>query len=199
MNNYPEFVEVDGKRYKINTDFKIALECNKVSMDENIGGFERALAIIELLFGDEALDDGLSNPDLYMKLTELAKKYLLCGQEFKKTKEKPDMDFIKDYSYIKTSFRSDYGIKLDEEKLHWWEFMELMNELSNSELGNCCILNKIRNIRTYDLKSISDEKTRNRMREAQEYFSLDKKEDKRKKMSDAQKESADKFNQIFGL
>ena len=196
MSDYPEYVEVNGKRYKINTDFRVAIECNRVSQDETIGGFEKALAIIELLFGDEAIDDGIKDKDLYVKLTELAKKYLLCGQEPKDRNEKPDMDFIKDYSYIKTSFRSDYGMKLDEENLHWWEFMELMNGLSNSELGNCCILNKIRNLRTLDLKTISDEKTRQKVREAQQYFSLDKKE---VKMSDEQKKSADRFNQMLGL
>ena len=60
----------------------------------------------------------------------------------------------------KTSFRSDYGIKLDEEDLHWWEFMELMNGLSNSEMGNCCVLNRVRNLRNFNINEITDSKER---------------------------------------
>ena len=49
MNN-PEYVKVDNELYKINTDFRVALECNKIAEDENIGDFERAMAIIYKLF-----------------------------------------------------------------------------------------------------------------------------------------------------
>ena len=34
---YPQYVEVFGKRYKINTDFKVAIECNRIAEDETIG------------------------------------------------------------------------------------------------------------------------------------------------------------------
>lgn len=52
MNN-PEYIEVHGKRYKINTDFKIALKCEDIAQSSDINDMERALAIIYLLFGDE--------------------------------------------------------------------------------------------------------------------------------------------------
>ena len=51
MNN-PEYVKVDNKVYKINTDFRVAIECNRIAEDENIGEIERPLAIIYKLFGD---------------------------------------------------------------------------------------------------------------------------------------------------
>ena len=34
--NNPEYVKVDNELYKINTDFRIALECQKVSEDTSI-------------------------------------------------------------------------------------------------------------------------------------------------------------------
>ena len=70
MNNYPEYVEVEDRRYKINTDFRYAIECNKVAEDKNIGDFERALAVIYLLFGDE----GINNPNDYEALLKLGLK-----------------------------------------------------------------------------------------------------------------------------
>ena len=109
--NYPMYAQVEDRLYKINTDFRIAIKCNEVAQDETIDDRERALAIIYLLFGEE----GLKSKDKDI-LLEKAKTYLSCGQELDDNKEEADMDYIEDYAYIKTSFRSDYGIKLDEEK-----------------------------------------------------------------------------------
>lgn len=55
MNN-PKYVKVDNELYNINTDFRIALECNKIAQDKNIGNYERALAIIYKLFGEKGLN-----------------------------------------------------------------------------------------------------------------------------------------------
>jgi hypothetical protein len=190
---YPKYVEVDGKRYKINTDFRVAIKCDEVARDESIGDFERALSIIYLLFGEEGID----NQEHYGKLLELAKKYLLCGkeEEIKKSEER-DMDLIEDYSYIKTSFRSDYGIKLDEENMHWWEFMDLMNGLSNSEFGSCCVLNRVRNLRNFDLNTIKDSKERQKIKEAKESVAL---KGNQKKPTKKQQESIDRLMKDLGI
>lgn len=192
---YPEYVEAQGKRYKINTDFRVAIECNRIAEDDTIGNLERSLAIIYTLFGDEAIDDGKNNPELYEKLLELAKMYLLCGKEYnKELNDKPDMDFIEDYSYITTSFLSDYHIDLDNCEMHWWKFMDLMNGLSNSELGDCCILNRIRNLRNYDTKDIKDKKERQRIEKAKQQVALKKQAKKpTKEQQNRAKELLDKL------
>ena len=53
--NNPEYVKVGDKKYKINTDFRVAIECNNIAQDDSIGDTEGPLAIIYKLFGDEAL------------------------------------------------------------------------------------------------------------------------------------------------
>ena len=104
MNNYPEYAEINDKRYKINTDFRVAIECQDIATDEKINDYERALAIIYKLFGE----DGINTPHHYEKLLELAIKYLSCGKEIdNKTNEEPDMDFSQDMDYIEASFMSD--------------------------------------------------------------------------------------------
>ena len=108
--------------------------------------------------------------------------------------EEPDMDYVQDYSYIKTSFRSDYGIKLDEEKIHWWEFSDLMDGLSNSELGNCCVLNRIRNLRNYDTKDIKDRKERQKIEEAKQRVAL-----KKKTATQEQQDNASELLKELGL
>lgn len=195
--NYPKFAKIDGKTYKINTDFKIAIECNRIAQDESIGDLERALAIIYKLFGEE----GINTPDHYEKLLEMAKKYLLCGKEYDaEANEKPDMDFIEDYSYITTSFMSDYNIDLDNTEMHWYKFTDLMNGLSNSELGNCCVLNRIRNLRNYDISQIKDQKEKDKIIKAKERVALKKKEKEiNVDLTPEQQESVDEFYKALGL
>lgn len=194
MNKNPEYVEIEGKLYKINTDFRYAIECDRIARDETIGDLERALAIIYTLFGEE----GINSQEHYEKLLNLAKKYLSCGKEIENTNEEPDMDFIQDYSYIKTSFRSDYGINLEKEQMHWWEFFDLINGLSNSELGNCCVLNRVRNLRNYDVSQIKDAKERQKIIKAKEKVAL-KKPKKDVKLTEEQQKSVDEFYKSLGF
>ena len=190
---YPEYVRLDNKEYKINTDFKVALECNRIAEDDTIGDFERSLAIIYTLFGDEGLNDTKN----YDKLLELAKKYLSCGKEVEvKKNEEPDMDFIYDYGLIWASFMSDYKIDIDKEDMHWWKFFELLNGLSSSELGNSCILNKIRAGRTYDAKEIKDNKKRQEFIDWQKSIALPK---KKKKITKKQKDMVKDIYKRVGL
>ncbi len=175
--NYPEYIELkNGTRYKINTDFRVAIKCNEIATDEDIGDYERALAIIYTLFGEEAL----INTESHNEIIELAKKYLSCGVESDNKKyEEPDMDYIQDLDYIEASFMSDYGIDLENTKMHFWKFNKLISGLSNSEMGNCCILNRVRNIRNMNLKNIKDPKERKKIIEAKKQVALKKKEKKR--------------------
>lgn len=190
---YPQYVEIENKKYKINTDFRIAIECNKIAEDENIGDLERGLAVIYKLFGD----DGINTPDHYGELLEMAQKYLLCGKEYnKEINDKPDMDFEQDYSYITTSFLSDYNIDLDNMEMHWWKFMDLMNGLSNSEMGNCCILNRIRNLRNFNTKDIKNAKTRHEIEKAKREVAL---KQKPKQATEEQRKSAEQFFKALGL
>ena len=177
MNDYPEYVEANGHTYKINTDFRVVIECNKIAEDENINAIERPLAILCMLFGPEALDHKEDLEELF----ELAQLYICCGQKPKKSNKKPDMDFVKDMPYIEASFMSDYNIDLENVEMHWWKFYTLLNGLSNSEMGNCCILNRIRNFRNFDPKEIKDTKKRNEIIEQQKEIMLDTKKHSKEK------------------
>ena len=190
----PTFARVENERYDINTSFRVAIECSKIAEDETIGDYERALAIIYLLYGDK----GLENPQHYNKLLEIAKKYLVCGKENTESTDEPDMDYEEDMRYIEISFMSDYGINLSETDMHWWEFNKYIEGLSNSELGDCCVLNRIRNLRTFDTKEIKDRKERERIEKAKKQFAL-KKNKKENHLTKEQEESMKELNKMLGL
>ncbi len=185
MNN-PEYVKIGERKYKINTDFRVAIECNNIANNENIGDFERVLAIIYKLFGE----DGLNNSQDWEKLLELGIKYLCLGRELSDVEDEPDMDFNQDMDYIEASFMSDYRIDLTTTKMHWWKFYNLIEGLSNSELGNCCVLNRIRNLRTYDVSQIKDRKEKARIIKAKNRVALKREEDD---ISSEEKDNQDEF------
>ena len=195
MNNYPEYAEINDKRYKINTDFRVAIKCQNIATDESISDYERALAIIYKLFGDDGIDD-FNN---YDKLLEIAIKYLSCGKELDNKNEEQDMDFTQDKGYIESSFKYDYKYNPYElEYLHWYEFYNDLSNLSNSEMGNCCVLNRVRNLRNYDTKEIKDQKERKKIEEAKKQVAL-KKEHKKREFSEKEQKNMEEFYKSIGL
>ena len=198
MNN-PEYVKVDNKLYKINTDFRIALECNRIAEDKTIGEFERAMAIIYKLFGEDGLD--CENQD---KLLELAMKYLLLGRDKNELKNEPrnkyELDFNKCIGLIKSSFKFDYKYDPYELKyLHWYNFYNDLENLSTSEFGNCCVLNRITSILNQDVREIKDEKTRKRIIDAQKFTKKKYCKEEEIEITQKQAESAIAFYKSLGI
>ena len=187
-------IQIEDTIYTARIDFRTAIRCNEIAQDDTIGDFERVLGIICTMFGAEALD----NPNHYEKLLKWALNYLSCGKEIIEMKEKPDMDYIEDMEYIEASFMSDYQIDLENTEMDWQKFNKLLNGLSNSEIGNCCILNRIRNIRNYDVKEVKDKKERDKIIKAQEMFAL-KKYKKENHLTKEQEESMERLNKLLGI
>lgn len=140
MNNYPEFIELKNKtRYKINTSYKNALKCDDVYKDDSIGEYEKNLAIIYILLGEEALKDRKNYPEII----ELISKYLNRGNEVTRDDFSiPSMDFVQDDGYINASFMSDYGIDLKQTDMHWYKFFDYLQGLTENS-----VLNRVRSIR----------------------------------------------------
>ena len=190
--DYIKKLKIDDTIYIAKTDFRTCLKCVKIDEDKSIGDYERALGVLYTMFGE----DGIKYPPHYEKLLKWAKNYLSCGVENKTTNEKPDMDWEQDMPLIESSFISDHKIDLKTANMDWQQFYYLLLGLSDSELGNCCILNKVRNIRTKKLSDIKDTKEREKVREAQQFWALKK---YKNKPTQEQKESAKKFMEALGI
>ena len=198
MNN-PKYVSVDNELYEINTDFRIALECETIAQDASIGDIERAMAIIYKLFGEKGLDCKNQN-----KLLELAMKYLLLGEDKKSLKNEPhenyELDFNKCIGLIKASFKFDYNYDPYElEYLHWYDFYNDLQSLSTSEFGNCCILNRIISILNQDVKEIKDNKQRQKLIDAQKMLKQKYCKEEKVEMTKEQEESAKAFYKSLGI
>lgn len=187
---YPEYIEINNKQHKINTDFTVALACFEALEDDEINDIARMNAIISLLLGvekDGEIEIPQFNNEESSKAIELLIKYLSCGEnEQNTTANKRDMDFTQDKQYIYASFLTDYNIDLDKTSMHWWKFCILLKGLTDK-----CILSKVRDIRNTDLSEYKDPKTKEKIIKAMESVKL--KEKKTKEQQDA----IDEFNNLF--
>ena len=140
MKQYPKFIEIKGEKLAINTSFRNGLKCDEIAKCNTIGDTDKALAIVYTLLGEKGLRMALNEPNVF----DLCVKYLNCGKEPQDLNddEEVSMDLEQDETYIKASFMSDYGIDLNDHDMHWYQFIELMNGLTDK-----CILNRVRSIR----------------------------------------------------
>lgn len=187
-------IKIDDTIYEVNTDFRVAIECDRIARDKNIGNYERALGIICTLYGEQALD----NPNHYEKLLNWAINYLSLGKEKVDNKE-PDIDLIQDKGLIASSFKYDYKYNpYNMEYLSWEEFYnDLDNLTSNVELGNCCALNRARYWRNFDISKITDVKEKADIIKLKQYYALNK-EEPEIVLTKEQQQSVDEFYKALG-
>ena len=177
---YPEYAEVAGKRYKINTDYRVALRCFEVIEDDSICDEERALAVIYLLFGEVPT----SNIEDFLRI---AGDYLRCGEkEETQVSSEKDMDFTADEKYIVASFMSDYQIDLSRTDMHFWLYIQLIQGFTEKS-----VMSRVREIRNYDLEELKDPKSRAKMVKAKEAVALPE------KFSKAEQEAIEEFEKLF--
>ena len=118
QDRLPDSVEVDGKRYKLDLDFR------------------NVLRMIEILDRDDLMPEAKAYKALscVQKRPKNAVRVLECvkGLLFKAPRKKGSQkvtDFEQDAGLIRAAFRQAYGIDLYRDKLHWIEFTELLNAI----------------------------------------------------------------------
>lgn len=201
MSN-PKYVKVDDELYEINTDFRVALECDRIARDKNIGDYERVLAIIYKLFGEKGLSCQNQN-----KLVESGLKYLKVNditetekQLKNENKSKNELDFSKCEGLIRSSFKFDYNYDPYElEYLHWYDFYNDLENLSTSEFGTCCVLSRIQSILNTDISKIKDTKERTKVVDAIKLLKEKYCYSEEKTITKAQEESAKAFYKSLGI
>ena len=179
MIQYPEVALIDGVEYPINTDYRVALQCLAISEDAAISDTERSVAICVLLFGVDV--------PISQSAVDMAEKYLQCGRSRdEQLANKKDMDFEQDANYITASFMSDYKIDLSKTDMHWWQFYQLISGLTEH-----AVLSKVRDIRNYNVNELPDEKSRQKMRRAQQQVAL------KKQLSPDEQRALEEFEALF--
>ena len=118
QDTLPNGVEVDGKFYKLDFDFRNVFRMIEVLDDENLFPEAREYNALKCL---------TKHPrNVHKVITEVKK--LLFKAPRKKDGQKVT-DFVQDAGLIRSAFRQVYGIDLYRDRLHWIEFTELLNAI----------------------------------------------------------------------
>lgn len=138
----PDTVQVDGRAFAINSDFRTMLKILAIMADpEIIEGHKNSMVCAKFYREQppENWDEGFS-------------WFLRCGDEVPEGKEERTFDYSFDAPEIYSSFRMLYGIDLFTADLHWWQFSALLDGCFRCE---CPLSEKIR-IRTIDPEKCED-------------------------------------------
>lgn len=154
MKNYllelpPTSLFIDGVEYPIQTDFRTVLRYDRIIREERADGTELDDAL-KLMYGGIPVNvvDAMMQLNWFIRGGEEEKKSGPSRQILGINNEKP-MDYAVDSRLIWSAFMRIYGIDLRKiEYLHWWEFLDMLEELPEDVR-----LNKIIRYRTIDTKN----------------------------------------------
>ena len=148
----PKDVEISGRKYEINTDFKTGFKLEEV-MRSSVSGETKILRMLQIYYP-------VIPPDIAAAV-EKALWFYQCGDS-RGTAEKPKnkkeryrkkyekntaaYSFCQDAAYIYASFLEQYRIDLcDIEYMHWWKFCAMFESLSeDTQMGKIMYYRKVR-------------------------------------------------------
>lgn len=137
IDEVPEYVEIDGIEYKINTDFRIGIMFELLIQDNTLTDMEKVEIALNLYYPEIPHDP--------IQALEKILWFYRCGKEYDAespqegtegtTQQQAIYSFEHDAEYIYAAFLDQYGIDLqDIEHLHWWKFRALFKGLKEDNL-----------------------------------------------------------------
>ena len=141
FNKLPYFVILQGKKYKINVDFRNMISFENMIQDRNVSNsrkIEYALRhFYPAFFCEESYIELLQNVNLYKDACYKLIWFYQCGRkDYHKTgksngRSKEIYSYEFDDEYIYGAFYEQYRIDLSCDKLHWWKFRALLKSLKD--------------------------------------------------------------------
>ena len=139
FHKLPYFVMLQGRKYKINADFRNMIQFENKLQDKSVDNLEKiqyGLKHFYLDFSNPNAQEMLQIPDLYLEACKKLMWFYQCGREdYHKVKgngkkvNKQIYSYEFDDEYIYGAFYEQYGIDLSYEKVHWWKFKALLKSL----------------------------------------------------------------------
>ncbi len=149
LNKLPQFVNIGGTDFKINSDFRISICFEQLMQDITKDDNEIFSEALRMYYPEIDII-----PDTQEAVNQMLWFYR-CGKELKETKKKSDeiYSFEHDSDYIYSAFLDQYKTDLQEIKyLHWWKFKAMFTSLKEDNE-----ISKIMSIRATDASKLSKE------------------------------------------
>lgn len=166
---FPTMLKVDGAECPINPGFRTVLRCYEIQGNKTELSEKDLIRMLCLFYKKERLFSESHIDQMFW--------FFSCGREKKKKSfprkiaginNKQPFDFVEDADLIYAGFMQQYGIDLQEEDMHWWKFMILLENL-----GSDTRLSRIMEYRTIDTTSKHLSKEQRKFYQAmQRYYEL---------------------------
>ena len=130
LDRVPDTLIVAGTQYHINTDFRVWIGFEKLLTESDDSDDELLDAIFKLVFTGQ-----IPGPEDYQQAVDEILWFYKCGKDISRTGgtgKKNVFSYDYDDGYIVAAFKEQYGINLNTEPLHWWEFHAYMLSLSEN-------------------------------------------------------------------
>lgn len=138
----PYFVILQGRKFKINVDFRNMISYEKIVQNKNISKEERIEKIIKNFYPFFSYNENFinlcMNPSLYKEACKKIIWFYKCGRKnYHKLSGHGNnvssqiYSFDYDDEYIYGAFLEQYGIDLSTDKVHWWKFKALLKSLKD--------------------------------------------------------------------
>lgn len=125
----PRAVEVDGVRYPLHTDFRVALRILAAFEDEGLAAYEQQGIMLSLLY------EGRPPPDL-TAAARLGILFLNCGKTPAAAEEAASMQtgrlfsFSHDAPLIWAAMQRSHGVDVLDGPMHWYRFAALFADIA---------------------------------------------------------------------
>lgn len=172
LNALPETVEVDGKAFFIDTDFRTMMIFEKIIM-ENEKPEVKLQNALELLYPDgypRNLSAAIQEAIFIYKCGETSTQAKTSAKKNGNIELKPQLiyDYEYDAPYIYAAFVSQYGIDLvDIEYLHWWKFQALFKALESTTK-----IMEIMSYRAADVSKIKNKEEKARITKLKKLYAI---------------------------
>lgn len=162
----PKVVFIDGKKYKINSNFRSSIKFELLMQDENLDKKEKLIRALKLYYP-------IIPNNINMAIDKIIWFYE-AGKENEKVEGKSKLNneqiysFEYDDDYIYSAFLNQYNIDLNSIKyLHWWKFKALFKSLNESNE-----IVKIMQYRAIDINKIKDNEQKEFYRKMKKVYGI---------------------------
>lgn len=150
MYELPKTVEIGGKSYAIETDYRAILDIFEILNAPELSGSEKSLAALGIFYREFFHMPEQDIPEAIEQMT----LFINGGQKEREKKSPKLMDWEQDFSLLIAPLNRVAGAEIRAlEYMHWWTFLAYFNEI-----GDCYFAHVVR-IRDLKARGKLKEKT----------------------------------------
>lgn len=177
--------------FPIDSDFQTGIQIMQALEDDELTRQEQIGAVLSLLFlQEDKYGNPLPLPDAQTAVDGLVWFLTDWNHDHNSKTDKTRVtDYDIDQWRIYSAFRQHYGINLNTDKLHFWEFMGLLTTLPE------CAYTRVIDIRAKKITPKMGKDEKKAYTELKKVYALDQK--KEVEYTDSQKEAIDEFDRMM--